>query len=67
MGFEAKYRGRCPADDCDGIEPGDQVEYSDGVLGHVDCAAAEATRVEPPVEEPCTDCFLIHKPGLCDA
>ena len=66
--FTAKYSGPCPGG-CDGIEPGDEVEYVDETLMHTDCENSEGLRGHDREEtpDPCVACFLIHPAGACDA
>ena len=60
-GFAAQYPGRCP--DCDEvIRVGDQVRYADDWVVHVDCE--ESAPRERPVNETCTECWII-KPCGC--
>jgi len=63
--FAAKYSGQC-AGGCDGIEPGDEVEFVDDVLMHTDCENSEGLRAESPDRktETCPECWVI-KPCGC--
>ena len=65
MKFAAKYSGQC-AGGCDGIEPGDEVEFVDDVLMHTDCENSEGLRAESPDRktETCPECWVI-KPCGC--
>lgn len=58
--FAAKYSGPC-AGGCDGIEPGDEVEYVDDVLMHTDCENAAGLREDRPerATQTCPECFII--------
>jgi hypothetical protein len=64
MSFQAKYAGYCNAEDCSygdtQIRPGDQVEYLDDQLMHVECAAHQR-RGHGPL---CPNCFQEHR-GEC--
>lgn len=64
MTFAAKHRGPC-AGGCEGIEPGDEVEFVDDALMHVDCEDAEGVRPEPKQAETCPTCWL-ERPCGCD-
>lgn len=59
--FQAKYSGKC-AGGCDGIEPGDEVEYDDDALMHKDCENSAGLRGERAAEvvvEACPKCWLV--------
>lgn len=64
MSFDAKYAGRCAAENCNygdaQIRIGDDVEYQDDELMHTACAA-RTRRGEPPL---CGQCFTYHQ-GEC--
>lgn len=64
MSFEARYPGSCASEDCrygDGrIREGDEVEYHDDELMHLECAKA-ARRGDPPL---CRKCITYHR-GEC--
>lgn len=64
MSFRAQFSGRCFGG-CDGIEEGDEVEFANGVLAHVDCEEAEGARPEPKRAETCPRCWL-ERPCECD-
>lgn len=67
--FIARFSTRCPGG-CDGIEPGDEIEYvDDTTVMHTDCENAEGLRGHEREEspDPCPDCWLIHPTGRCDA
>ncbi|WP_301119825.1 hypothetical protein [Mycolicibacterium fortuitum] len=74
MSFTARYEGTCGS--CyDTIDPGDEVEYTDDGLVHVDCGdsvydlndetpAAAPTPAPNPRAGMCTKCWL--NPCGCD-
>jgi len=61
MSFEAKYHSTC-AESGDAILPGQIVESVGNGYRHVVCPDDEALSVRPG-ETPCTDCFMLHRPG----
>lgn len=63
MSFRANWPGRCA--DCDeGIAPGDNVEYVDDVLVHVDCSEVE--RPADPLPDVCGVCWMAKSvTGAC--
>ena len=63
MDFPALYPGKCAAD-CGWINPGDDVEWVDGHLVHVECMPEpEVERKPRPV---CPECFTeIALNGAC--
>lgn len=62
MTFAAKYHGTC--NDCGGrIEPGDECVFVDDKVEHAVCGPVVVDDDTPP----CTECWLIHPEGACDA
>lgn len=62
MTFRAKYPGVCGNDCGSRIHEGDEVEYVEGVLVHVDCAPTP----EPAPRPVCPTCFMeIALNGAC--
>lgn len=62
MSFRAKYNGVCGNDCGERIHEGDEVEYVEHVLVHVDCAPAP----EPEPRPVCPTCFMeIALNGAC--
>ena len=62
--FVAKFAGTC-AGGCDGIEPGDVVEYDNDALIHTDCENSEDLRADyaDHLAVTCTECWLIQPCG----
>ena len=62
--FVAKFAGAC-AGGCDGIEPGDVVQYDDGARMHADCENSEGLRADriDYTAVTCTNCWLIQPCG----
>jgi hypothetical protein len=64
VSFQARYPGRCTADDCDygdhQIREGDEITYVEDEIMHESCAS-RARRREPPL---CVNCFQYHR-GEC--
>jgi hypothetical protein len=64
VSFAAKYTGRCNAGDCaygdHKINQGDEIDYFDDELMHVECAK-RAEREDYPI---CHECWQYHK-GEC--
>lgn len=62
--FTAKFAAPC-AGGCDGIEPGDEVEYEDDVLMHTVCENSAGLREDYPerATQTCPECFIIMPCG----
>ncbi len=63
MTFAAKFAGPCPGE-CDGIQPGDEVEFNGLMVVHADCENIHG-RIEHPETPTCTSCWL-QMPCPCE-
>ena len=61
--FTAKFEGHCL--DCDGrINVGDQVQYDEDAVVHVDCDPIPDIDAPRRTERQCPQCWLVHA-GEC--